>query len=84
MRTPTRVPRAPRRVVRRPDYSRAEVLAAWGHLCMYSCGRPATEIEHVRALSAGGVDARRNVAAACPDCNRSRGSRTYAEWASTF
>ncbi|MFC4494044.1 HNH endonuclease [Streptomyces ovatisporus] len=48
------------------------------------CDEAATEIEHVRPLSAGGRDCRSNVAAACSGCNGERGNRSYAEWAATF
>lgn len=69
--------------VERAPYSRADVFARWGGRCAY-CDDVATEIDHVIAISLGGADAPHNVVPACGTCNRSKGAKTLADWASEF
>lgn len=62
--------------------ARAAVLARTGGTC-YLCGRPldpaAFDVDHVRALDAGGADDLANKAPACAACNRGRGARGAAD-----
>ncbi|MFE1089564.1 HNH endonuclease [Streptomyces albidoflavus] len=73
--------RAQRRVTR-PDYRRSAVLARWGHRCGY-CNAPATHLDHITPLAAGGRDVLANVIPACASCNASKGTLSLAQWAAT-
>ncbi|WP_179814725.1 HNH endonuclease [Allostreptomyces psammosilenae] len=64
-------------------YSRSEVFSRWGGQCAY-CAAPAVHLDHVQPVSRGGRDVLANVLPACADCNYRKGSKTLAEWASTF
>lgn len=52
-----------------------------GETCQY-CGRPAPdgEPDHVLPLAKGGTDALTNLVWSCPECNRSKGSKSLREW----
>ena len=44
------------------------IMARDGYTC--ACGRPATEIDHVRNLAAGGTNDDSNLRAICRDCHK--------------
>ena len=50
-----------------------------GNRCHY-CGAPATELDHVKPYSRGGLTVATNLVAACSLCNKSKGDRTPEEW----
>lgn len=50
-----------------------------GETCSY-CPAPATEVDHVWPLSLGGTNDVQNLVPSCLPCNRSKGSKTLAEW----
>jgi 5-methylcytosine-specific restriction endonuclease McrA len=56
----------------------ADVFALTGGLCAY-CGEPATDVDHVIALSSSGPDAFGNLVPACRWCNQSK-SDSDAAW----
>jgi 5-methylcytosine-specific restriction endonuclease McrA len=57
------------------DYQRKRVaLLSNGARCVY-CGKPATTVDHVRALALGGTNEMSNLAPCCARCNYSRGAR---------
>lgn len=51
------------------------------HRCVY-CGDEVGpfDCDHVTPVCKGGIDDMDNLATACVPCNRSKGSRTLAEW----
>lgn len=55
---------------------RAKVLKA-NPACAY-CGRPATEVDHIVPVAAGGTNTPRNLAPSCRACNRRKGARAAA------
>jgi 5-methylcytosine-specific restriction endonuclease McrA len=61
-----RVPRKRGRAWRR---TRERVFARYGRVC-HVCGAPATEIDHLISLAAGGGDLLANLRPACARCNR--------------
>jgi hypothetical protein len=58
---------------------RWEVMQRDRHTCQY-CGAPATELDHVKPYSRGGLTVATNLAAACSLCNKSKGDSTPEEW----
>jgi hypothetical protein len=54
-----------------------EVLASGP--CVY-CGAPPTDVDHIRALTQGGDEARDNLAPACRACNNSKGRKLLIHW----
>lgn len=50
-----------------------------GYRCRY-CGAVATELDHVKPYSRGGLTIASNLVAACSLCNESKGARTPEEW----
>jgi hypothetical protein len=50
-----------------------------GGRCRY-CGAPATELDHVKPYSRGGLTVAANLVAACSPCNKSKGDKTPEEW----
>jgi HNH endonuclease len=58
---------------------RWEVMQRDRHTCRY-CGASATELDHVKPYSRGGLTTAANLAAACSLCNKSKGDRTPEEW----
>ncbi|WP_405560641.1 HNH endonuclease [Streptomyces sp. NBC_01180] len=70
-----RRPRIPRSV-----YDRAAIFARWDNQCCY-CDAPASELDHVLALSRGGADEESNLVPACRQCNADKAAQTLAEWA---
>ncbi|MBV9535751.1 MAG: HNH endonuclease [Solirubrobacterales bacterium] len=56
-----------RRVI--PDRLRREILDRDGHTCQL-CGAPATDVDHVVPLAAGGDDHPSNLASLCRSCHR--------------
>lgn len=46
--------------------------------CAYGCGRPATEMDHVHALSKGGRHIPANVVPCCSEDNAKKGTQTWA------
>lgn len=71
-------------VVRRPQprvrLTKREILRRDEHCCQY-CGREAANltIDHVVPRHRGGEHCWKNLVAACPQCNRRKGSRTLEE-----
>jgi len=58
--------------------TRFEVLKRDGFLCQYCGAHPPAailEIDHIIAVSAGGLDDESNLVTACFDCNRGKGAR---------
>lgn len=55
---------------------RHQVLAA-NPTCAY-CGRPATEVDHIVPVAAGGTTTIHNLAPACRACNRRKGAKAAA------
>ena len=49
-------------------------MAYWGNRC-WICGGPATERDHVKPLSRGGLHLPANMRPACGSCNRSKKDR---------
>lgn len=65
----------------RAKYRKARrAILAGSPACVYGCGRPATEADHVIPVSAGGTDDAWNLRPACKPCNRSRGAKPIGEW----
>jgi len=58
---------------------RRQVMHRDGNRCHY-CGAPATELDHVKPYSRGGLTVATNLVAACSLCNKSKGDRTPEEW----
>lgn len=55
------------------------IPVAPGSVCTY-CPGAATEIDHIWPISRGGSNDPENLTPACGTCNRSKGSKTLAEW----
>ena len=51
----------------------------YGDVCGY-CGAPATTIDHITPLAAGGANRWSNLTAACLSCNASKGDRSMLLW----
>lgn len=47
--------------------------------CVY-CAKPATEVDHVRPLSRGGIEHLTNLVPACKSCNSSKKDRMLDQW----
>lgn len=58
---------------------RQEILEAWNHQCCY-CGNEANTIDHIRAKALGGTSFRRNLAACCRRCNKSKATEDVWTW----
>jgi hypothetical protein len=58
---------------------RWEVMQRDRHTCRY-CGGSATELDHVKPYSRGGLTMAANLVAACSLCNKSKGDRMPEEW----
>jgi 5-methylcytosine-specific restriction endonuclease McrA len=58
---------------------RGAVLHRDNWTCRY-CGDEATEVDHVAPRARGGATSPANLVAACRPCNKSKGTRTPAEW----
>jgi len=54
----------------------AAKLAYWGNRC-WMCGSPATSLDHVKPLIAGGPHILANFRPACGRCNSSKGGRWF-------
>ena len=52
---------------------RAGILHRDGHTCV-SCGAPATHVDHITPVVAGGTDHPSNLQALCADCNLAKGA----------
>ncbi len=63
------------------DELRSEVYARDGYTCRY-CGEMSgpLECDHVIPVSRGGSTTLANLAAACGQCNRSKGAKLLSEW----
>ncbi|MGC9541575.1 HNH endonuclease, partial [Streptomyces sp. UG1] len=61
--------------------ARAQILADDPHCayCVY-CGERVTHADHIIPRARGGTHAREHLAAACQDCNTSKGNLTPYEW----
>lgn len=55
---------------------RAAKIAYWGGKC-WMCGSPATSIDHIKPLIAGGPHILANLRPACRSCNSSKGGRWF-------
>ena len=63
----------PRKLRGRPwRRQRERVFALKGRTCVY-CGNPATEVDHLDPVAAGGGDELANLVPACARCNRRKG-----------
>jgi len=61
-----RLPRTTGRPWRR---TREQVFARYGRVCVH-CGAPATDIDHLTPIGAGGDDSLANLRPSCARCNR--------------
>lgn len=63
--------------------TKQEHITAQAGLCLY-CGDklllPTTELDHIVPRRTGGATVFNNLAAACPDCNRTKGNRPFGRW----
>ncbi|MGZ4621463.1 MAG: HNH endonuclease [Blastococcus sp.] len=59
--------------------SAAFMKALYGAPCTY-CGAKATEADHYKPLSRGGLHCRDNIVPACKSCNCSKNARDPEEW----
>jgi 5-methylcytosine-specific restriction endonuclease McrA len=59
--------------------SAAFIKAVRGAPCTY-CGAKATEADHYKPLSRGGLHCRNNIVPACKPCNCSKNARDPEEW----
>jgi hypothetical protein len=57
--------------------NRPRVLARDNHTCRY-CGKPATTVDHIVGLQAGGDHSMDNLTACCVTCNSRKGQRDQA------
>lgn len=60
-------------------FSRGQVLARLAYFgsCCWMCGSPADTVDHVKPLTAGGLNIPANLRPACRPCNSSKGNRWY-------
>lgn len=56
------------------------VLPAPGSRPCHWCGAPATEVDHLVPVAAGGTDDLGNLVPSCQRCNRSKGKKVAAAW----
>lgn len=71
------------RVAPMPVKSREQLLqrfAAFGDRCAYCGAEGRLTVDHVLALTAGGLDDVRNIAPACSWCNTSKNARPVEQW----
>lgn len=59
-----------------------EILQAFNHRCGYCLADGPLEMEHMVALSRGGVHTASNVVPACARCNRRKGTKSLLEFLS--
>jgi 5-methylcytosine-specific restriction endonuclease McrA len=59
--------------------SAAFLAAVRGAPCNY-CGKPATEADHYKPISRGGLHCRDNIVPACKSCNCSKNARDPEKW----
>jgi 5-methylcytosine-specific restriction endonuclease McrA len=57
----------------------SEIVECFDGRCAYCLG-PASEIEHIVAISTGGLDEPSNVVPACKSCNASKGKKSLLQW----
>ena len=57
-----------------------ERMALFGHQCAYCGNNGKITIDHVVALSRGGLDAAVNIIPACVKCNSSKNARAVEKW----
>jgi hypothetical protein len=55
-------------------------LNIWNGLCAYCGKRKGSSVDHVLALSKGGLDEAVNVVPACASCNSSKRDKSVKEW----
>ncbi|MFD6361240.1 HNH endonuclease [Streptomyces roseolus] len=80
--------RPPRRSELPKPLTRAEILRRWEELEWWSCvycdspfgQKVVAEVDHIRPLAKGGVDAWENLAPACQGCNRDKADRDVEQW----
>lgn len=58
---------------------RQRIFEAWDHRCAY-CGAPADTLDHIKPRHKGGATVVSNLAPACKNCNRRKGSVEWQEW----
>jgi 5-methylcytosine-specific restriction endonuclease McrA len=63
-----------------PEWWRLHRFAEFGGLCAYGCGRPATDLDHVLAVSLGGRSMPSNLMPACKSCNSSKRASRPDAW----
>lgn len=56
------------------------IFNAWRHRCAYCGTANATTLDHIKPRSRGGDTRTANLAPACPDCNRRKGSHEVFSW----
>jgi CRISPR-associated endonuclease Csn1 len=65
--------------------AKQEHITAQAGLCLY-CGikllLPSTELDHIVPRRSGGATIFNNLAAVCPDCNRTKGHQPFGRWCS--
>lgn len=61
------------------DVTRQRILERDSYQCSY-CPDDADEVDHIKPLAQGGVHDDWNLTASCGACNRSKGSKSLADW----
>jgi 5-methylcytosine-specific restriction endonuclease McrA len=59
---------------------RDHIFQAWRGRCAYCGCAGATTLDHIKPRSRGGDTTTQNLAPACPDCNRLKGSSEVFSW----
>lgn len=59
---------------------RDHIFQAWQHRCAYCGVEGASTLDHIKPRSRGGATTAPNLAPACPECNRGKGSHEVFSW----